>query len=69
VTAELTKAPAAARSLRAGWARLATGPALQGRFDADLVTGLPEPAPRWLTHPVAAGMPLWPTVQLMVRGR
>ena len=69
MTAELTKAPAAARSLRAEWARLATGPVPQRRFAADLVTGLPEPARRWLTHAVAAGTPLWPTVQLIMRGQ
>jgi hypothetical protein len=69
VTAELTKAPAAARSLRAEWARLASGPAPQRRFAADLVTGLPEPARRWLTHAVAAGTPLWPRVQLTMRGK
>ena len=69
MTAELMKAPAAARSLRAEWARLADAAAPPGRFAADLVASLPEPARRWLIHAVAAGTPLWPTVQLTMRGR
>ena len=68
VTADLAKAPSAARPVRAEWARLATAGAPPGRFAADLVTGLPEAARRWLTHAVAAGTPLWSSVQLTMRG-
>jgi hypothetical protein len=55
--------------LRAEWARLAAATAPPGRFTADVATGLPEPARRWLTHAVAASTPLWPTVQLTMRGQ
>src|SRR3712207_9074453 len=33
-----------------------------------MVAGLPEPARRWLTHALAPGTPLWPSVVLTMRG-
>jgi hypothetical protein len=33
-----------------------------------MVTGLPEPARRWLLHAIAPGTPLWPSVELSMRG-
>jgi hypothetical protein len=68
VTAELAKAPYAARALRAEWVRLATASAPPGRFATELANGLPEPARRWVTHAVAVGTPLWPSVQLTMHG-
>jgi hypothetical protein len=61
--------PSVPRSLRAEWARLAAVPAPPRGFSADLVAGLPEPARRWLTHALPPGTPLWPSVQLRMRGR
>jgi hypothetical protein len=40
-----------------------------GRFTADLVADLPEPARRWLTHAIAAGTPRWSSVGLSRRGQ
>lgn len=58
----------AARPRRADWARLAQAAPPSGRFTADLVAGLPEPARRWLTHAISSGTPLWSSVQLSMRG-
>jgi uncharacterized protein DUF6544 len=33
-----------------------------------MVAGLPEPARRWLRHAIAPGTPLWPSVELSMRG-
>ncbi|MGR6964002.1 DUF6544 family protein [Geodermatophilus sp. URMC 61] len=68
MTTDGSSASAAPRSLRAEWARLAAVPAPPGRFSPDLVAGLPEPARRWLTHALAPGTPLWPSVRLRMRG-
>jgi hypothetical protein len=38
-------------------------------FVPALVADHPEPARRWLTHAIAPGTPLWPTVELSMRGQ
>jgi uncharacterized protein DUF6544 len=66
----VTAGPAAdTRSLRAEWAQLADPPAPDRAFAPDLVTGLPEPARRWLTRAIAPGTPLWSSVQLTMHGQ
>jgi hypothetical protein len=59
----------APRALRKDWTGLAGGAAEHERFDADLVTGLPEPARRWLTSAIARGTPLWRAVELRMHGQ
>jgi hypothetical protein len=61
--------PSAPRSLRAEEARLADAPAPSGRFAADLVADLPDPARRWLVSAIAPGTPLWTSVRLTMRGQ
>jgi hypothetical protein len=61
--------PAAARSLRAEWARLAAPAPPTSAFDAGLLADLPEPARRCLTSAITPGTPLWSSVQLTMRGR
>jgi hypothetical protein len=60
--------PWAARSVRQEWDRLASASGRPEAFDVSLVSGLPEPARRWLTHAIAPGTPLWPSVVLAMRG-
>ena len=60
--------PSAARRVRGEWAKLATIGPRPEPFDATMVADLPEPARRWLTHAIAAGTPLWPSVVLTMRG-
>jgi hypothetical protein len=60
--------PRAARSVRADWERLRSGTGRPETFDPSLVTGLPEPTRRWLLHAIAPGTPLWPSVELTMRG-
>jgi len=38
-------------------------------FDPAMISGLPEPARRWLSHAIAPGTPLWSSVELTMRGR
>jgi hypothetical protein len=49
--------------------RLADAPAPDRDFVPDLVTGLPEPARRWLTRAITPGTPLWSSVQLTMHGQ
>jgi hypothetical protein len=60
--------PRAARGVRQEWDRLAAAGSPPEAFDASMVAGLPEPARRWLTHALAPGTPLWPSVVLTMRG-
>jgi hypothetical protein len=60
--------PWAARGVRREWARLAPAGSPPEAFDVSIVAGLPEPARRWLTHALAPGTPLWPSVVLTMRG-
>ncbi|MGY1770909.1 DUF6544 family protein [Blastococcus sp. SYSU D00813] len=57
-----------ARAVRRDWQRLAGGHRPAEVFDPALVAGLPAAARRWLTHAVAPGTPLWPSVVLDMRG-
>ena len=66
---DLTGVPTAARTLSAEWTRLVGAQAPSGRFAADLLTALPEPAQRWLNHSIVPGTPLWSSVVLTMRGR
>ncbi len=51
------------------WDRF-TGPAAPAAsFDPSMLTGLPEPARRWLSHAIAAGTPMHRTVVLEMEGR
>ncbi len=56
------------RSVRADWDRLRGDGIPPERFDPSMVAGLPEPARRWLGHAIAPGTPLWPSVELTMRG-
>ena len=38
-------------------------------FDPAMISGLPEPAHRWLCHAIAPGTPLWSSVELTMHGR
>jgi hypothetical protein len=38
-------------------------------FDPAAITGLPEPARRWLGHAIAPGTPLWSSVELTMHGQ
>jgi len=38
-------------------------------FDPAAITGLPEPARRWLGHAIAPGTPLWNSVELTMHGQ
>ena len=38
-------------------------------FDPAAITGLPEPARRWLSHAIAPGTPLWSSVELTMNGQ
>jgi hypothetical protein len=38
-------------------------------FDPAAITGLPEPAQRWLGHAIAPGTPLWRSVELTMNGQ
>jgi hypothetical protein len=67
-SAEASTAPAAARTVRADWAALASIGEPTGQFSEDAVAGLPEPARRWLTHAIAPDTPLWRSVELRMRG-
>ncbi|MGY2129580.1 DUF6544 family protein [Blastococcus sp. SYSU DS0617] len=64
-----TPVPKAARSVRREWDLLTgTGQQPPELFDPAMVADLPEAARRWLTHAVAPGTPLWPSVRLTMRG-
>jgi hypothetical protein len=56
-----------ARHARA--ALLARPPAAAGRFGPELLTDLPEPARRYLTHAIAPGTPLKMAVELEMTGQ
>jgi hypothetical protein len=60
--------PRAARGVRREWDRLTSVGRPPETFDVSMVAGLPEPARRWLTHALAPGTPLWPSVVLTMRG-
>ncbi|WP_414637313.1 DUF6544 family protein [Actinophytocola sp.] len=38
-------------------------------FDPARAAGLPEPARRWLSHAIAAGVPLLTSVELIMHGQ
>ncbi|MGY1837638.1 DUF6544 family protein [Blastococcus sp. SYSU DS0510] len=61
--------PRAARSVRREWDLLSRTRGQPEVFAPALVADLPEPARRWLTHAIAPGTPLWPTVELSMRGQ
>jgi hypothetical protein len=50
------------------WQVLGTPTERPAAFDRAMVTGLPGPAGRWLTHAITPGTPLWRTVELSMRG-
>ena len=60
--------PRAARRVRREWELLVDGGEPPEAFDPSMVTGLPEPARRWLLHAIAPGTPLWGSVVLAMRG-
>ena len=61
--------PRAARSVRREWDLLSRTTQQPELFDSSMVTDLPEPARRWLTHAIAPGTPLWQSVELSMRGQ
>jgi hypothetical protein len=44
------------------------GTALQGCFEPEMVSDLPEAARRWLCHAIAVGTPLWGSAELEMHG-
>jgi len=60
--------PREARPVREDWRHLAAAAAEPPRFAAEMVTGLPDPVRRWLTHAIPQGTPLWRAVVLSMRG-
>jgi uncharacterized protein DUF6544 len=38
-------------------------------FDPAMISGLPEPAHRWLSHAIVPGTPMWSSVELAMHGR
>ncbi|WP_216870752.1 DUF6544 family protein [Modestobacter excelsi] len=54
--------------MREEWDRLAIGTTAPATSGPEPLTGLPEPARRWLTHAIAPGTPLWRTVELVMAG-
>ncbi len=61
--------PWAARRVRHDWAQLGAATAHAAQFDPSMVADLPEPAQRYLTHSIAAGTPLWKSVQVSMVGQ
>jgi hypothetical protein len=61
--------PRQARAVRDEWRQLAAATVEPATFDPAALTGLPEPARRWLTHAINPGTPLWQTAQLSMRGQ
>jgi hypothetical protein len=61
--------PRAARRVREEWAQLATPTPDPALFDPATVADLPEPVRRYLTHAIAAGTPLWRSVQVAMVGQ
>lgn len=60
--------PWAARRVRKEWAQLCAATPNPAPFDRAMVEDLPEPARRYLIHAIAAGTPLWQSVQVSMRG-
>jgi hypothetical protein len=54
--------------VRQDWEALAAGAGTAEPFDPAAVAGLPAAARRWLTHAIAPGTPLAPSVVLTMRG-
>jgi hypothetical protein len=61
--------PREAAPVRREWLRLAVTTGEPPRFEPLMIAALPAPARRWLTRAIAPGIPLWPTVQLFMRGQ
>jgi hypothetical protein len=61
-------APRAAQSVREDWRCLAASGGEPLRFSPTMMTALPEPTRRWLTHAIDPGTPLWAAVELSMRG-
>ncbi len=58
------------RARRHEWARLAAHqPAEPARFSKAMLHGLPEPAQRYFRFVIRPGTPLWPVVELAMRGQ
>lgn len=57
------------RDVRADWDRLRSGTTRPEVFDPAMAAELPEAARRWFRHAVPPGTPLWPAVELTMRGQ
>ena len=64
----VSQPPRAARRVRREWANLCSPTPHPAAFDPAMVTGLPEPARRYLTHAIAPGTPLWQSVEISMVG-
>jgi len=62
-------APPIPRRVRAEWNRLRGSTGRPPLFDPAMVDDLPQPTRRWLRHAIAPGTPLWPSVELTMRGQ
>lgn len=56
------------RAAAADWAALSTPPRPPAPFGAEALSGLPEPARRWLAHAVPDGTPAWSAAELTMHG-
>ena len=61
--------PWAARRVRRDWEQLRAATTRPVPFDLSMVAGMPEPARRYLTHTIAAGTPLWQSVEVAMEGK
>ena len=62
------RVPRAARSVAGEWDLLHRSTGQPKAFEPSMVADLPEPGGRWLLHAIAAGTPLWHSVDLAMRG-
>ena len=50
------------------WKQLTVQAPVSRSYDSSLADGLPEPARRWLAHPIKVGTPLWASTELEMSG-
>jgi hypothetical protein len=56
-------------SLQREWEELLGHPATASAFAPEMIADLPELVRRWLSHAITPGTPLWPAVELTMRGQ
>jgi hypothetical protein len=61
--------PRPARRVRRDWEQLCAATTRPAPFDPSMVVDMPEPARRYLMHTIAAGTPLWQSVEVTMEGK